>query len=87
MNQKLKINKAFGQNLRSLRNKNHLTQEEVAAKLQLYGEDTSRSVYAQIECGSYNIRISELVALKEIFHASYEDFFAGMERTDNEKKR
>ena len=77
--QKLKTNRIFGQNLRMLRNKNHLTQEEVAAKLQLYGEDISRSVYAQMECGTYNIRISALAALKEIFHASYDEFFTGLD--------
>lgn len=44
-------------------------------KLQLLGQDISRSIYAQMECGSYNIRITELVALKEIYDISYDEFF------------
>lgn len=75
MNQKIKVNSKFGANLRQLRKKNHLTQEQVVAKLQLLDLDISRSAYAQIECGTYNIRVTELVALKHIFQATYDDFF------------
>ncbi len=77
-NIKIKINAQFGTNLRKLRKQNRLTQEQVVAKLQLLGQETSRSSYAQIECGTYNIRITELIALKEIFSASFDDFFQGI---------
>ncbi len=79
MSQKIKTDKRFGSNLRELRKSNGLTQESVIAKLQLLGFDISRSAYAQIECGTYNIKVTELVALKEMFHADYEDFFRGIE--------
>lgn len=79
MNQKIKINSQFGYNLRTLRKKNNLTQEQVVAKLQLLGQDISRSAYAQIECGTYNIRITELIALKDIFSTSFDSFFEGIE--------
>ena len=75
MKQKIKINSAFGKNLRRLRKEHGFTQEEIVAKLQLKDQDISRSAYAQIECGTYNIRISELIALKEIYGISYDDFF------------
>lgn len=75
MSQKLKITPQFGKNLRSLRKQHEFTQEELVIKLQLLGQDISRSIYAQMECGSYNIRISELVALKEIYGISYDEFF------------
>lgn len=75
MKQKIKINSAFGSNLRRLRKKHGYTQEQIVAKLQLKNQDISRSAYAQIECGTYNIRISELVALKEIYQISYDEFF------------
>ncbi len=75
MEQKIKTNRTFGQNLRKLRKSSGMTQETVVTKLQLLGLDISRSAYAQIECGTYNIKITELVALKEIFNASYDDFF------------
>ena len=71
MKQKIKIDSAFGNNLRRLRKKYGFTQEELVTKLQLKNQDISRSAYAQIECGTYNIRISELIALKEIYNISY----------------
>lgn len=78
MKQKIKINSAFGSNLRYLRKRYGYTQEQIVAKLQIKNQDISRSAYAQIECGTYNIRISELVALKEIYGIEYNDFFAGL---------
>lgn len=77
MNQKIKLNPSFGSNLRRLRKEHGYTQEALVAKLQLKNQDISRSAYAQIECGTYNIRVSELVALKEIYNISYDDFFIG----------
>ncbi len=47
----------------------------MAAKLELRGLYVSREIYAQIEGGSHHIRVSVLLALKEIFHASYEEIF------------
>ncbi len=69
----------IGANIRKLRLASKLTQDEVAAKLQLMGCDLSRSVYSQIECGTYNIRVNELVALSRIFHADYNAFFDGID--------
>ena len=78
MNQKIKLNPSFGDDLRKIRKAHGYTQEAIVAKLQLKNIDISRSVYAQIECGTYNIRISELVALKEIYEISFDDFFEGI---------
>lgn len=78
MKQKIKTNSLFGSNLRRLRKQHGYTQEQIVAKLQLKDQDISRSAYAQIECGTYNIRISELVALKEIYQVDYNEFFADM---------
>ena len=75
MNQKIKVDYAFGKRLRELRIAHGYTQEQIVAKLQLMNQDISRSAYAQIECGTYNIRISQLRALKEIYHISYDCFF------------
>lgn len=83
MSQKIKTNSQFGLNLRKLRKQNKLTQEQVVAKLQILGFDMSRSIYAQIECGTYNIRVTELAALKDIFSTTYESFFEGIEVNDN----
>lgn len=78
MDQKIKQDISIGANIRSLRNNAHLTQEQVAAKLQLQGIDMSRDFYAHIECGDYNIRVSELAALQRIFDCQYNDFFIGI---------
>jgi len=75
MKQKIKITPSFGSNLRTLRIEHGYTQEQIVAKLQLKNQDISRSAYAQIECGTYNIKITELIALKEIYDISYERFF------------
>ena len=73
--------RAFGARIRELRNAAHMTQEQVAAKLQLRGFDISRSIYSQIECGIHNIRVDELIALKHIFDVDYAAFFAPLEET------
>ena len=52
-------------NIRKYRMQSHLTQDQVTAKMQLMGINISRSIYSQIESGTYNIRISELAAMKE----------------------
>ena len=75
MSQKIRLTPSFGNNLRQIRKSHGYTQEEIVAKLQLKNLDISRSIYAQIECGTYNIKISELIALKEIYDISFDDFF------------
>ena len=68
----------IGTNIRKYRMQNKLTQEQTVAKMQLLGLEMSRSSYSQLECGLYNIKVSELLALCEIFHVNIEDFFEGM---------
>ena len=80
---KLRQDENIGRNIRAMRIASNLTQEQFVAKLQLAGCDISRSIYSQIESGTYNIRISQLVALKNLFHVEYNDFFAGLDGNDN----
>ena len=77
--QSIRNHRAFGARIRDLRKAAQMTQEQVAAKLQLRGFDMSRSIYSQIECGIHNIRVDELIALKQIFGISYDDFFVPLE--------
>jgi len=56
----------------------HLTQEQTVAKMQLLGVDISRGTYSQIECGIVNIRVEDLLALREIFGIEIGEFFEGM---------
>lgn len=79
MPQKLKQDISIGANLQRLRNKMGFSQEEVAIKLQLMNLDTSREIVSRMELGKYNVRVSVLKALKEIYEVdSYDEFFHGI---------
>lgn len=76
MSNKLKQDLSIGANLRRLRKQSGLSQEKVAAKLQLVGIDISREIISQMELGNYSIRISVLRALKDIYQVdSFDEFF------------
>lgn len=69
----------IGSNIRRLRKQAGFTQEQVITHLQLQGLEISRSSYSQIECGTYNIRISEMVALAELFQVDFNAFFENLQ--------
>ena len=75
---KLKQDLSIGHNLQKLRLKNDLTQDQVSSKLFTMGLPISREILSQMENGKYNVRISVLLALKSIYHASFDDFFEGL---------
>lgn len=78
MSQKIRQDISIGDNIRKLRKRTGLTQEEVVTKLQLKGLEISRSSYSQIECGTYNIRVSELLELSKLFETDLNSFFEGL---------
>ena len=65
--------KAVGQNIRKIRMMRKLSQEQVAAQLQVRGCDVTRSALAKIEVGQRHIYPDELNVLKEIRSVSYDD--------------
>ena len=75
MEQKLKQDIQIGETIRSLRMERKLTQDQVVSKLQLMDLDITRSIYSQIEGGTYSIRISVLAGLARIFQVDYNTFF------------
>ena len=75
---KLKQDISIGENMKKLRLKNKLSQEEVAALLQVRGLAVSREMISQMELGRYSVRISVLMALCEIYHVKVEEFFEGL---------
>lgn len=77
--QKIRPDLDIGRNLRALRRQNKLTQDQVVAQLQIKGLKTSKSTYAKLETNRMNIKVSEIVALRQIFHSDYNAFFAGLE--------
>lgn len=69
---------SIGENLRTLRRRAGLSQEQVAAQLQIRGINISREIISQMERGDHNIRISVLLALKDLYQADIADFFMGL---------
>ena len=81
MSEKLKQDISIGHNLKSLRKRANLSQEAVAAKLELQGFSISQKIISQMELGHYSIRISVLLALKQIYNvASFDEFFKDLEK-------
>ena len=69
---------SIGANLKALRLRNKLSQEDVATQLQVMGFTMSREIVSQMELGRHNIRVSVLLALKDLYHASFDEFFADL---------
>jgi len=76
MSSGLKQDISIGQNLKRLRKNIHLTQEQVAAQLEVRGLPITADILAKMEQGRYSVRISVLLALKEIYRVtSFDEFF------------
>ncbi|MBF2508692.1 helix-turn-helix domain-containing protein [Listeria welshimeri] len=73
--QKIRPDMDIGKNIQRLRNDSKMTQDQVVAKMNVMGLNISKSTYAKLETNRMNIRVSELVALKIIFNAEFNDFF------------
>ena len=71
----LEYEKALGKNIRSLRKKAGLSQEQLAARLQIKGCDITRSAVAKIEVAQRHIYPDELKLLREILNVTYDDLF------------
>ena len=69
------IEKAVGNNIRLLREKAGITQEQLSARLQVNGCDITRSAVAKIEVGQRHLYPDELILLKSILKVSYDDIF------------
>lgn len=70
------VEKRIGKNIKFLREKANMTQDMLAAKLQLCGCDITRSAVAKIEVGQRHLYPDEIILLKEILNVSYDDIFS-----------
>lgn len=70
------VEKRIGKNIKYFREKANMTQDLLAAKLQLCGCDITRSAIAKIEVGQRHIYADEIILLKEILRISYDDIFS-----------
>lgn len=69
------IEKIVGLNIRKLREKAKMTQDELSAKMQVEGCDVTRSALAKIEVGQRHLYPNEIIIIKKILKANYEDIF------------
>lgn len=74
MNQEIETK--IGRNVRRLREQAGMTQELLAAKLQLNGCDLTRSAVAKIEVGQRHLYPDEIRLIKQILGIEYEDIFS-----------
>ena len=70
------IESRIGNNIRLLREKADLTQEQLSARLQVNGCDITRSALAKIEVGQRHLYPDEIILLKRILKVSYDDIFS-----------
>lgn len=70
-----KIEKKIGNNVRNLREREKMTQEKLATLLQLNGCDITRSAVAKIEVGQRHLYPDEIILIKDILNATYDEIF------------
>lgn len=71
----IEYEKKIGRLIRQNREAKKITQEQLSAKLQLYGCDITRSALAKIEVGQRHIYPDELKLFKEILQVSFDELF------------
>ncbi|MEG2543060.1 MAG: helix-turn-helix transcriptional regulator [Christensenellaceae bacterium] len=76
--QKIIQNVNFGQNLKKIRLARKLSQNNLVSKMQTIGSTISRSGYSMIELGTRNIKVTDLVALQQIYNVDFAEFFKGI---------
>ena len=75
----LKQDISIGQNLKLLRKQAGLYQREASAQLEILGIEITEDILAKIEQGRYSVKISVLLALKQIYKVNtFDSFFEGL---------
>ena len=70
------IEKKIGNNIRKIREAKGITQDMLAARLQLKGCDITRSAVAKIEVGQRHLYPDEIILIREILNTTFESIFA-----------
>ena len=69
------IEKKIGSNIRAIREKKKITQDELAAKLQVRGCDITRSAVSKIEIRQRQLYPDEVILIKEILDTDFDEIF------------
>ena len=78
MNKEIEIK--IGKNIKLARESINMTQDILAAKLQLRGCDITRSAIAKIEVGQRHLYPDEVLLIKEILNIDFDTIFYGKEK-------
>lgn len=65
----------IGKNIKNQREKIGMTQDTLAAKLQLKGCDITRSAIAKIEVGQRHLYPDEIILIKETLNVEFDTLF------------
>ena len=69
------IENSVGNNIRKIREAKGMTQETLAAKLQLLGCDITRSAVAKIEVGQRHLYSDEIILIRKILNTTFDAIF------------
>ena len=69
------IETKVGNNIRRIREARGMTQDALAAKLQLNGCDITRSAVAKIEVGQRHLYPDEIILIRQILNTTFEAIF------------
>ena len=69
------IEARIGRNIRQLREARGMTQDTLAARLQLHGCDVTRSAVAKIEVGQRHLYPDEILLIRQILDTTFEAIF------------
>lgn len=71
-----------GERLKVLRNRDKLSQRDLAREFQLIGIDMDKNVITRIETNKRYVTDFELQAIKQIFNVSYDYLIDGIDETN-----
>ncbi len=80
MNKDIEIK--IGKNIKLIRENIGMTQEVLAAKLQVRGCDITRSAVAKIEVGQRHLYPDEIILIKEILSTDFDNIFYGTDKNE-----
>lgn len=69
------IETLVGNNIRKIREARGMTQDTLAAKLQLSGCDITRSAVAKIEVGQRHLYPDEIILIRRILNTTFDAIF------------
>lgn len=69
------IETKVGNNIRNIRETRGITQDTLAAKLQLSGCDITRSAVAKIEVGQRHLYPDEIILIRKILNTTFDAIF------------